>query len=357
MGGAGIAPKHVLIVDDEPKIGFFLKEALRRSGQDCRVTVVHSGEEALEVLERSQVNLLVTDLRMPGISGLDLIRWVRASSPKTRTILITAYGNDEVEAEVRRLEAYRYITKPFDIADFVHVVEEALEEVALARPGLILFSDRCFEAVAEHLERLRQEIDAQCIFLVDVQGHQLMEVGDAGGMDTATTLALLAGGIAAGAELARQLGDPYAPSLNFHEGARYEIYSATIDENLFLVIVYDRRLCSSRIGLVWLYTRRAIEQLRRIFAEEASSAGPSPFGKDFGASLAAELDTLFAEGEAASPVGGDAKAEEVSHQKEVPCQSKEASNEALNGSPSSELLDLETAIARGIVPSALLSSE
>ncbi len=346
--------KHVLIVDDEPKVGFFLKEALRRSGQDCQVTVVHSGEQAQQVLERSTVDLLVTDLRMSGISGLDLIRWVRASSPKTRTILITAYGNDDVEAEAQRLEAYRYITKPFDIADFTSAVEEALGKVALMRPGLIVFSDQCFEAVADHLEQLRRELGAQCVFLADMQGQRLVEVGDTEGLNTAALLALLAGGIAASTELARQLKDQQALNLNYHEGARYDVYSATVDEGLFLAMVYDRRVQPSRIGLVWLYTRRAIEQLRQTFAAEETTSGPTPLGDDFGSSLAAELDTWFTEEEVTNPdpveeIGLPLQQEKVDY--------RQPSDNLAGGNQGMELLDLETAISRGIIPSNLLSSK
>ncbi|MCK4470910.1 MAG: response regulator, partial [Anaerolineae bacterium] len=182
--------KHILIVDDEPKVAFFLSKAVEHAHEDYRVSVVHSGEEALEVINRSQVNLLVTDLRMPGISGLELIRWVQASSPQTRTILITAYGNDDIEAEARRLEAYRYITKPFDIGDFTRVVQEALRDMAISRPGLVVLSGESCEAIAQQLESLRYDVSARCIFLADMQGQRLAEVGDIKGLETATLLAL-----------------------------------------------------------------------------------------------------------------------------------------------------------------------
>ena len=122
--------KHILVVDDEPRVAFFLSKALEHADQDYDVSIAHSGEEALEIISRSSIDLLVTDLRMPGISGLELMRWVKNSSPKTRTILITAYGNDEVETEAHRLEAYRYITKPFSLDAFTQVAQEALRDMA-----------------------------------------------------------------------------------------------------------------------------------------------------------------------------------------------------------------------------------
>ena len=117
---------HILIVDDEPKVAFFLGRALERYNSANKVTISHSGEEALQILGTSDIDVLVTDLRMPGISGLELIRWARASSPRTRSILITAYGSDEIMTQAYDLKASRYITKPFDIQQFTRAVEEAL---------------------------------------------------------------------------------------------------------------------------------------------------------------------------------------------------------------------------------------
>ncbi len=287
--------RHILLVDDEPKVASLLSKALEYSNQHYRVSVAHSGEEALEVLNRSPVDLLITDLRMPGISGLELIRWARASSPQTRTILITAYGNDEVEAEARRLEAYRYITKPFDIGDFTQVVQDALSDVAISRPGLVVLSGESFEAIAQQLDRLRYDIGALCIFLADMQGQRLVEVGVTEELDAATLLSLLACGFATTGELARQFGSGQAVNLNFHEGTRYEIYSANVGDNLFLAIIYDRRIQTSRIGIVWLYTRRTIERLLAILSTADATAPTQSLSEDFGSSLMAELNTLFTE--------------------------------------------------------------
>ncbi|HIP87302.1 MAG TPA: response regulator [Anaerolineales bacterium] len=360
-----MAGKHILIVDDEPRVAFLLGRALERSHREkYRVTVVHSGEEVLEILERSSVDLLVTDLRMPGISGLDLIRQARAISPETRTILITAYGNSEVEAEARRLEAYRYITKPFDVADFTRAVEGALREVAAAHPGLLVLSDACFEAIAERLESLRQEVGAQCVFLADMQGQRLVEAGNTERLNVTALLALLAGGIAASTELAHQLGDEQAFNLNFHEGHHYDIYSATVAQGLFLIIVCDRQMQPSRIGLVWLYTRRTIEYLRSILSSTSvQSTDPPTLGEDFGASLAAELDILLSDNQGSE---GPVPQEIPSNGTAITGEKRATSEESVSSSPctgkeeppgESELLDWETAVRRGLIPSDLLGSE
>lgn len=120
--------RHILIVDNEPMLTHSLRDILERVSRDYCVSVAHSGEEALGILDNRPADLLMTDLCMPGISGLELIRRVRVSNPHTRTILITAYGNDIVEAETRHLQVYRYIAKPFRVVYLLNVIQEALTE-------------------------------------------------------------------------------------------------------------------------------------------------------------------------------------------------------------------------------------
>jgi CheY-like chemotaxis protein len=285
--------KHILVVDDEPRVAFFLSKALEHADRDYDVSIAHSGEEALEIISRSSIDLLITDLRMPGISGLELMRWVRSSSPKTRTILITAYGNDQVETEAHRLEAYRYITKPFSLDAFTQVAQEALRDMAVSQPGLVVLSDESYEAITRELESLCQDVGAQCIFLADMLGQRMVEVGITEGIDSAALLSLLAGGFAATGELARHFGGGEAANLNFHQGTRYEIYSANVGDNLFLAMLYERRIQSSRIGIVWLYTRRAIERLLATLSITSATTPDRSLGSDFGSSLMAELDTIF----------------------------------------------------------------
>jgi CheY-like chemotaxis protein len=288
-----MATSRILIVDDEPRVAFFLSKALEHVSKEYQIDIAHSGEEAKEKLARTSVDLIVTDLKMPGMSGIDLMRWVRTAYPATRTILITAYGNDEVEAETRRLDAYRYITKPFNLNDFAQVVRDALQDGAVSQPGLVILSDESFEAITKELESLCHDVGAQCIFLSDMLGQRLVEVGITDGFDASALLSLIAGGFATAGELARQFGTGEAANLNYHQGTRYEIYSATIGDNLFMAMLYERRVQASRIGIVWLYTHRAIDRLLAILSASSTGTSMQILDEEFGSSLMAELDSIF----------------------------------------------------------------
>lgn len=291
-----MASKHILIVDDEPKVGFFLGRSLKLTNKECEVSTARSGEEALEILKASPVDLLITDLRMPGISGLELIRWTKTTRPETQTILITAYGSDKLKAEAQRLKVYHYITKPFNVREFTDVVKKALQQMAVTRPGFAIFSGQAFEEITEQLEELRNDIGARCIFLADAQGQRLAEVGLTDGIDDTMLLTLLAGGLVTSAEVARQFNDGQSTNFNFQKGERYDIYSANVGENLVIAIIFDSRAQKSRVGMVWLYTRRAIQTLLDVLSSPANEAASNEvLEEDFGSSLMAELDTAFGE--------------------------------------------------------------
>jgi DNA-binding NtrC family response regulator len=118
--------QHILIVDDETNLALSLARALQFISKHCEVSVVYSGEEALEIVKTHPVDLLITDLRLPGINGLELIRRMQISAPQLQSILITAYGNDKIKEEARNLAVYRCFDKPFLLEKLLNTTREVL---------------------------------------------------------------------------------------------------------------------------------------------------------------------------------------------------------------------------------------
>jgi CheY-like chemotaxis protein len=251
------ARQRILIVDDETKVAFFLRESLEALGHNFEVLSVSTPEEALRHVNLKRFDLLVTDQRMPGMNGLDLIRQVQEIHPETQFILITAYGTDNVLTQAQNLGTYRYFTKPFHIEDFVQTVLEALQERAGSQP-LDPWSDPPLDVLSSRLEELRREVGAQCVLASASNGTLVAQAGVLTGLDMRQLLSLAAE--------AHYLGGDHISNLNYFEGTSHDIYTANVHDDLFIVIVFDRRMQASRIGIVWLYVRRAIESLRRLVA-------------------------------------------------------------------------------------------
>ena len=118
--------KRILIVDDETRVAFFLKEGLQGLSADYQVLTTASAEIALEEIEKEAFDLAVIDFRLPGLNGLELMARMRNLTPKTQTILITAYSSPELEDAAYHLHARRYFAKPFRIQDLMSTVQQAL---------------------------------------------------------------------------------------------------------------------------------------------------------------------------------------------------------------------------------------
>src|SRR5574343_544733 len=120
---------RILVVDDEEIARQNLLHVLGREGYavDCAATA----EEALGALERAEYQLVLTDLRMPGMDGLSLLRWITERQQATEVIVITAHASTESAVEAMRAGAFFYIEKPFRLADVRKIVQEAFEKSAL----------------------------------------------------------------------------------------------------------------------------------------------------------------------------------------------------------------------------------
>jgi PAS domain S-box-containing protein len=115
----------VLVVDDEPQILVLVSRFLRRVGYD--VDAAYSGAEALEYLTRSPYALVLSDLKMPEVDGLQVLEEVREHYTDTIFILMTAFGTIDSAVSVLRRGAYDYLTKPLELDDLLSTVERALE--------------------------------------------------------------------------------------------------------------------------------------------------------------------------------------------------------------------------------------
>jgi two-component system response regulator HydG len=119
----------LLVVDDEASNLESLERIFAREG--LTVLTAKDGKDALEVVRKRRVDVVLTDLMMPGISGVDLLKAVKQLSADTETVVMTAYGTVEAAVEAMREGAYDFITKPLKRAHVVRVVSKALEKQSL----------------------------------------------------------------------------------------------------------------------------------------------------------------------------------------------------------------------------------
>ena len=117
---------RVLIVDDEKRLAYSLGQTLQLDFPECRVDMAYSGEEALSSLASNAYDLIIADVRMPGVSGMELIKGVRYLDAEVPIIIMTGYGSASLREEAATLGVDHYIDKPFDIDDLLSTVSQLL---------------------------------------------------------------------------------------------------------------------------------------------------------------------------------------------------------------------------------------
>jgi nitrogen regulation protein NR(I) len=116
---------HILIVDDDPQLRQSFEKLLTEEGH--RVRTAATGEAGLEMVKAAVPDLVIMDVRLPGMSGLEAFRHMHEVEPKLPVIIMTAYGTTETAIEATKLGAFEYVLKPFEIPDILALIAQALD--------------------------------------------------------------------------------------------------------------------------------------------------------------------------------------------------------------------------------------
>ena len=117
--------KAILVVDDEKEICTILSDNLSREGY--RVFTAYNGKTALELVRKEKPDLVLLDIKMPEMDGIEVLRRIKKMKKKIVVIMLTAYGTLETARKAMKLGAYEYITKPFDLFLLKSIVKEVLK--------------------------------------------------------------------------------------------------------------------------------------------------------------------------------------------------------------------------------------
>jgi two-component system response regulator PilR (NtrC family) len=128
--------EKILIVDDERSMRDVLSIMLKRAGYG--VTVATDGEEAVEQLGKEIFDLVITDLKMPKVGGMEVLKAVKETSPETVVLMITAFASTETAVEAMKRGAYDYLTKPFQVDEVQLIIRNALEKRRLSTENMLL---------------------------------------------------------------------------------------------------------------------------------------------------------------------------------------------------------------------------
>lgn len=118
--------KRVLIVDDEETLTWSMSKSLSKDRDKYTILIANTGREALNILKENPVDLVITDIRLPDVNGLDLLTNIKNEYPATKVIIMTAYGSSDIQKEANKRGSLYYVEKPFEITDIRKLILDML---------------------------------------------------------------------------------------------------------------------------------------------------------------------------------------------------------------------------------------
>lgn len=304
---------NILVVDDSEAICKALRDVLTMSGYTVRTAP--SGERAMQILETAQMDLIISDLKMSGMSGIQLLKKVKEKTPSLPFVILTGYGDMDSVIEAMHSGVADYLKKPFTVDEVLKVAERELRRskqmrvavtpaTAAAAPTLgpsdvYIFSPKDVEQINSMLSELRAQTMAESVLLLEEAGYVIAAKGLLAEADLPSLAALVVSGRATTSQIASLLGESGTFALNYLEGQRVAVYTAGLGVGLFLVVVVPRTV---KQGAVWVYTKKAALEIEKIVAGAAAQAAtassaaegkPSLDTSTLRAEMATQLDNVF----------------------------------------------------------------
>lgn len=125
-----MSERKILITDDRAGIRSLLKEVLQESGYE--VLTAAGGQEGIKIVQENTIDIVLLDMKMPGMDGLETLRLIKKAQPNVKVIIMTAYEDMEIIKEVQKRGASCYISKPFDIEELLSTIKRLLKKSAEA---------------------------------------------------------------------------------------------------------------------------------------------------------------------------------------------------------------------------------
>ena len=171
---------RILIIDDEPLMRISIADALKAEGYQVKVAA--TGSEGVDCIRKEQFNIIISDLRLPGLDGLQVLQTCKEVSARTGVIVITAHGSVETAVEAMKMGAYDYITKPFSMDELLLIVKRLVKMLELEDENRSLREELegrfSFKGILGKNEKMREVLEK--IKLVAPSDSTILIIGESG---------------------------------------------------------------------------------------------------------------------------------------------------------------------------------
>ncbi len=249
-----MTPHRILIVDDQRDVRRMLHAAIESLGADFKVVDVPSGEEAMLIIYRSPVDLLITDVRLPGISGLELKERARGYNPNLKLIMITGLTDPRVRRQIEEAQVDGVFFKPIEIPEFLESVQRSLGLRSQAAPTLHPTSgeeEAIEQSLGDYISWLRQDLKATAVVLIDDNGRVLEQ---AGGLEqisgNPSLLSALMVSFSASSKVSQVLGTDKLQDVFYFNGLQTDLYMTHVGSAAALLLALRSNTEPGRVGKI-----------------------------------------------------------------------------------------------------------
>ncbi len=290
--------RRVLIVAGREGYAPALQAQIELWGDSLDFVLAASGNEALWEIRGSPYDLVLAPAQLPEMAGMEFAEVVQALSPATKVVLVGAKITPALQSQAEALRLFALLPE-VSVQEVAAVIGQALglpvprpkppppKETPVPAPPAappprkpaapppsappvprVALTPAQQEAVRRALRDLVVSIGPQMALLVSVAGETLLAEGSAGDIPISTLATQMASGLAGAGQLARLLKDEKFLGLSLFSGSRYDLYAFTVTPTTALLLVFDKMVVEGKLGSVWLYTRRIVEELRAALEEK-----------------------------------------------------------------------------------------
>jgi len=264
---------RVLIVDNQRGVRRSLRSGLVSLEQDFEILEATSGEEALLVFASAPVDLLITGVRLAGISGLELLQRLRQRNPELKVILTAANPDARISRQALEAHANALISKPLELSELNEAIQRCLgegEPPAQARqPG------GTAKSISERLAAQCQEMGATASFVLDVSGQILAQAGDSDKAEIVKPIIpRLLEALGASSQLLQELGDSNLDDLLCFAGAKVDLFAAHLGKAHAMLVVFDSGVIGNTRARAARLVSTAVRELVAVLPEQEALEQP-----------------------------------------------------------------------------------
>jgi CheY-like chemotaxis protein len=258
---------RILVVDDEPHTRTFICDGLSALGIADDALGVSTADEAIAEISRHIPDLVITDVRMPGLNGLDLARYLRQTFPETKVIVVTGYSTRDIERTAMALSVTALLKKPFGLDTLGEVVRKTLSNGSQTTKSIGENVPLSVEPLERQVSILKRDTGALWVGLYTATGQLIAHTGFDDNLDRTVDQILLPiwpGQVA-------QFVERGGPCFLFIDRQPHDIYLSSVGADHCVALIYDRRWQTNRMGTVWLTARQSAQEMARLLQHSAKT--------------------------------------------------------------------------------------